>query len=160
MLDPTPKTSLHPKTKKKLWQDSRTGATAYKTKSHTHKVSDPQTVKYITEVFPQKWKFWAPWPASPALRSGNRSRSPQTTWRIWRLVGFDCGNSTGLAETETPLLECAHKLSCISGPRGKKSNDLLRTWVRPTCWYWESSMEVGLAVAHCWDRHWSSSFGE
>ena len=61
MLEPTPKTSLHPKTKKKLWQDSRTGATAYKTKSHTHKVADPQTVKYITEVFPQKRKFWAPW---------------------------------------------------------------------------------------------------
>ena len=48
---------------------------------------------------------------------------------------------------------------CYSSPNGI-SNDLIRTWVRPTCWYWASTMEAGLAVAHCWDRHWSSSFGE
>ena len=35
-----------------------------------------------------------------------------------KLVGFDCGTSTGLGEAETPLLEGRHKAVCTSGPRG------------------------------------------
>jgi len=32
-----------------------------------------------------------------------------------------CKSSTGLGETETPLLEGAHRLSCALGPRAKQA---------------------------------------
>ena len=55
----------------------------------------------------------------PTWGSGNGRRNSQRI-RLWRLVGFDCRTSTGLGETETPLLEGTHKVVCASGPRGKE----------------------------------------
>ena len=37
-------------------------------------------------------------------------------------MGIDCRSSTGLGETETPLLEGTHKVVCASGPRGRSSD--------------------------------------
>ena len=74
---------------------------------------------------------------SPAWGSGFRRRSPQSIC-LRRPVGFDHRNSTGLGETETPVLESAHKVSCALGPRGK-SSDLTRAWAKPICWYWRVS---------------------
>ena len=37
-------------------------------------------------------------------------------------MGFDCRTSTGLGETETPLLEGTHKVVCALGPRGRSSD--------------------------------------
>ena len=37
-------------------------------------------------------------------------------------MGIECRTSTGLGETETPLLEGTHKVACPSGPRGKSSD--------------------------------------
>ena len=55
----------------------------------------------------------------PTWGSGNGRRNSQTI-RLWKLVGFDCRTSTGLGETETPLLEGTHKAVCPSGHRGKE----------------------------------------
>lgn len=44
-------------------------------------------------------------------------------------MGFDHKNSTGLKETEAPLLEGACKVSCIPGCR-EKSSYLIRDWAR------------------------------
>ena len=39
-------------------------------------------------------------------------------------MGFDCRTSTGLGETETPLLEGTHKVVCASGPSGRSSDPI------------------------------------
>ena len=38
----------------------------------------------------------------------------------WRPVGFDYRTSTGLGETETPVLESTNKILCIPRPREKQ----------------------------------------
>ena len=60
---------------------------------------------------------------SPTWGSGLRRRSPQNV-QLWRPVGFDCRNSTGLGETETPLWEGAYKVSWTPGTRGKSSDHI------------------------------------
>ena len=55
----------------------------------------------------------------PAWGSGIGRRSPQSIW-LWRPVGLECRGSTGMGETETLLLEGAHKVSCTLGPRPKQ----------------------------------------
>ena len=39
-------------------------------------------------------------------------------------MGFECRTSTGMGETETPLLEGTHKVVCTSGPRGRSSDPI------------------------------------
>ena len=53
------------------------------------------------------------WGSSKGRRNSKRIR-------FWRLVEFDCRISTGLGETETPLLEGTDKVVCTSGPREKE----------------------------------------
>jgi len=53
---------------------------------------------------------------SPVRGSVIRRRSPQSIWR-WKPSGHECRRSTGLGETETVLLEGAHKVSWAPGPR-------------------------------------------
>ena len=92
----------------------------------------------------------------PAWGSGNGRRSPQRIW-LWRPAGFDHRNSTQLGETETPLLEGAHKVSCAPGPRGKKQwphKRLGQTYLlilEGLLWRWR------VAVAHCRDKDTGSS---
>ena len=50
---------------------------------------------------------------------------------------LDCRRSTRLGETETPLLEDAHKFSHALGPRAKQW--LHRNCARPTCGSWRFS---------------------
>ena len=57
-------------------------------------------------------------------------------------MGFDCRTSTGLGETETPLLEGTHKVVCTSGPRGR-SSDPIGDGTRPTCYCWRVSCRGG-----------------
>ena len=57
-------------------------------------------------------------------------------------MGFDCRTSTGLGETETPLVEGTHKVLCASGPRGR-SSDPRGDWTRPTCYCWRISCRSG-----------------
>ena len=98
----------------------------------THKLEN----NYMTEVIPEEWKFWSPHqaPHHESLASGGVPRASgfEGQW------GSDHRNSTGMGETETPLLDVAHKVLCTPGRRGK-SNDLIRAWARPTCWYWRVS---------------------
>ena len=133
MLEPTKNDILHPKTEKPQRQGRR-GANSVKSNPipigwATHELEN----NYITEVLPQEWKFWAPcqapWPGGLAWEGG----APRANW-LWRPVGFDRRKSTGPEETETPLLEGAHKVSWTPWPRWK-SSDLIGAWARPTCWY-------------------------
>ena len=64
-------------------------------------------------------KVLSPTSGFPTWGSGNRRRNSQRI-RLWRLTGFDCRTSTGLGETETPLLEDTHKVVCASGPSRKE----------------------------------------
>ena len=41
-------------------------------------------------------------------------------------MGFDFRTSTGLGETETPLLKGTHKVMCATGPKGKEEGPLKR----------------------------------
>ena len=56
---------------------------------------------------------------SPSWGSGNRWRTTQRIW-LWRPVGFDHRNSTGLGETETPLLEVCTQDHMCPRAQGKK----------------------------------------
>ena len=80
------------------------------TREHLYHRSPPTGVKVLspTSVF-------------PTWRSGNGRRNSYRI-RLWRLVEFDCRTSTGLGETETPLLEGTHKVVCALGPRGRSSD--------------------------------------
>ena len=66
-------------------------------------------------------------------------------------MGFDCRTSTGLGETETPILEGTHKVVCALGPRGRSSDpgetepDLPAGVGRPPA-------EAGVVVAHREDK--------
>ena len=96
-------------------------------------------------------KVLSPISGFPTWGSGNGMRNCKRI-RFWSLAGFDCRTSTGLGETETPLLEGTHKVVCASGPRGKEQwphrrlnqtyllllEGLLQRW--------------GVAVAHCGEK--------
>lgn len=87
----------------------------------THKLEH----NYISEFLPQDWESQI---SSSGWGSGNRRKSFQRMC-LWRSVGFDHRNSTGLKKTEAPLLEGAYKVSCILGCR-EKSSYLIRDWAR------------------------------
>ena len=62
--------------------------------------------------------------------------------------GLSTGNSTGLGETETPLLEETHKVSWLPGLRTKQG--LLKNLGQTYLWVFEGLLEKqGMAVAHC-----------
>ena len=112
-LDLTNKDTPHPKTKVKLQWDARRGTITIKSNPitagwATHKLEN----SYTTEVHLSPSGF-------PTWGSGNGRRNYKRI-RLWRPAGFDCRTSTGLGETETPLLESIHKVVCTSGPRGKE----------------------------------------
>ena len=84
--------------------------------------------------------------------SGNGRRNSQKT-RIWRLVGFHCKTSTGLGETETPLLEGTHKVVCVSGPIGKEQWPPHRRLNQTYLLVLEGLLQRwGVAVAHRRDK--------
>ena len=89
-------------------------------KFHNHWVGDSQTGEQLYHRSPPtRVKVLSPMSGFPTWGSGSRRRNFQRI-RLWRLVGFHCSTSTGLGETETPLLEDTHKVVCTSGPRGKE----------------------------------------
>ena len=71
----------------------------------THKLKD----NYIPEVLLQEWVLSLP-SSSSACGSGT-GRIPQCIW-LWRPAAPECRSCTGLGETEMPLLDGAHKISC------------------------------------------------
>ena len=75
------------------------------------------------KIIPQKSTYWSegsePHIRLPPWGSSNGRRNSQRI-RLRRPVGFDCRTSTGLGETETPLLEGTHKVMCALGCRGKE----------------------------------------
>ena len=85
--------------------------------SHAYWVSDTHRLEnnYITEVFPKEWEFQTP---CHIPRSGIERRRPQST-QHWRPAGLVCRRSTGLKETETPLLHGSHGALYSLGPRTK-----------------------------------------
>ena len=105
-------------------------------------MGDPQTGEYLYHRSPPTGvKVLRPTSGFPTWGSGNRRRNSYRI-RLWRLAGFDCRTSTGLGETETPLLEGTHKVVCASGPRGR-SSDPIGDWTRPTCYCWRVSCRDG-----------------
>ena len=107
-LESTKKGSPASKEKKKPQQDGKSGTITVKLNPVSarwapHKPENNST----TEVIPQQRNSWVPYQASQLGGSGNGRKSPQRVW-LWRPMGFDPGTSTGLRETETPLLEGAH----------------------------------------------------
>ena len=66
-------------------------------------------------------------------------------------MGFDCRTSTGLGETETPLLEGTHKIVCASGP-GEGAVTSGETEADLPASVGGSPAEPGVAVAHHGDK--------
>ena len=75
----------------------------------------------------------------------------QRIW-LWRSVGFDCRNSTGLGETETSVLESTHRVSCAPGPRGKNQWPHKRLGQTYLLVLEGLLRRRGAAVAHCGDK--------
>ena len=159
LLEPTKNDTLHPKTKKKPQWDSRSGTIT--TKSNpihagwlTHKLEN----NYTTEVLTQEWKSWAPCQTSQPGGLA-RGRSPQRI-QLWRPVQFDHKNSTGLGQTETPLLEGAHR-SCVHQDQGKRQLPHKRLGQTYLLVLEGLLQRRGEAVAHCRDKDTGScSSGE
>ena len=90
------------------------------TQSWWNQVPYPQTGEQLYHrSSPTRVKVLSPTLGFSAWGSGNRRRSPQRI-QLWRPMGFDGRTSTGLGETETPLLEGTHKVLCAREPRGKE----------------------------------------
>ena len=87
-------------------------------------------------------------PSSLDWESGIGKRSSWGTG-IGTPAGLDSRCTTGLRETETPLLKGKHKVSRSVENQGK-SSDFKGDWVRHTCWSWMGRQ--GAAVAHCGDK--------
>ena len=66
-------------------------------------------------------------------------------------MGIDCRTSTGLGETEIPLLEGTQKVVCALGPRGRIS-DPQETEADLPASVGGSPAESGAAVAHRGDK--------
>ena len=91
----------------------------------THKLESNYTMVFV----PQEWKLWVTHQASHTWGLAMGRRAP-IEW-LWRAVSLDHRNSTGLTETETPLLEGTQDLMPPE-PR-EKSSDLIRDWARLKC---------------------------
>ena len=99
------------------WEE---GCNHDKIKSHNHWVGDSQTGEHLYHGSPPTGvKVLSPTSGFPTWGSGNRRRNPQRI-RLWRLAGFDSRTSTGLGETETPLMEGIHKVVYAPGCMGKE----------------------------------------
>ena len=91
-----------------------------KIKSYNCWVGDSQTGENLYHrSLPTGVKVLSPMSGFPTWGSGNGRRNTQRIG-LWRPAGFDSETSTGLEETETPLLEGTHKVLCAPGPRGKE----------------------------------------
>ena len=77
----------------------------------THRLKN----NYITEALPQKWDFWTS-PQVPSLGVWHWEKEPLEHLAL-RPTGLVHRSSIGLGETETPLLEGAHRVSCAVGAR-------------------------------------------
>ena len=100
-------------------------------------------------------KVLSPSSGLPTWGSGNRRRNPQRIG-LWRIAGFDCRTSTGLGETETPLLEDIHKVLCARGGR-KKEHWPYRRLKQTYLLVWEGLLQRwGVAVAHCREKNTGS----
>ena len=115
-MELTKKDTPHPKTKEKPQWDGRRGCN-HKIKSHNWWVGDLQTGEQLYHRSPHIGvKVLRTMSGFPAWGSSNRRRNSKRI-RLWRLAGLDCRTSTGLGETEIPLLEGKHKVVGASGPR-------------------------------------------
>ena len=158
-LELTKKDTPHPKTKEKPQGDGKNGAITIKSNPITagwvtHKLENT----YTTEVHPLEWKFWAPHQASQPGGPATGGGIPKI--RLWRLVGFDCRTSTGLGDTEIPLLQGTHRVLCAWGLRGR-SSDPMGDWTGPTCGIGGSPAEAGSGCGSLWGQgHCSRSSGK
>lgn len=109
----------------------------------THKLEN----NYITEVFLQEWKFWAPHQVpQPRVLA---SRSPQSTW-LWR--GLKSKSSTGLRETETPFSEGIYKIPCALGPKAKQFLTPQEPGSDLPVGLWGSPRKVGISSSWLWQQ--------
>ena len=112
----------------------------------THKLENNNT----KEILPLLWGS-EPTSGFPAWGPNQRTGNPQGIWP-WRPVGFDYKTSTGLGETETPVLERTNEIVHTPRPRGKEQwlHRRLNQNYLPVLegLLWRS----GLAVAHCRER--------
>ena len=86
---------------------------------------------------------------SLAQGSCTRKMSPQNVW-LWRPVGLTFSRPRGLWEIETPLLEGAHKISHVLGPRARAV-----IWKEPGSY---PSADLGESTGQAGDN-WSSPWG-
>ena len=150
-LELTKKDTPHPKTKEKLQWDGRRG---------TIKINQIPWLLggWLTNwrtLIPQGSTYWSEG-SEPHVRLHNLGvrqweDKPQRIG-LWRLEGFDCRTSTGLGETETPLLEGTHRVVCSSGPRGKEQWPLRRLNKTYLLVLKGLRQRRGVAVAHHRDK--------
>ena len=90
-----------------------------KMKSHTCRVGNPQLENNNTKKFSHCCEGSRHHIRLPSL--GTQQRDWESPGNLtWKSRGFDCRTSTGLGETETPLLEGTNKTLCMPGPRRKE----------------------------------------
>ena len=91
-----------------------------KIKFHTHWVGDSQTGdQQYQRSSPTAVNVWNPTSGFPVWALDKGTGNPQGI-RPWRPEGSDCKTSTGLGETETPVLEGTNKTLCAPRLRGKE----------------------------------------
>lgn len=123
-MKPT-KRCLHSKTKRKQWDEEEkllvqwnqiwytTGEQSYKLgKKNNYEVG-------LQEKILSPESELQPW--GPAMENHQR------IW-LWKPKESHHRNSTGLRETEIPLLECTHKVWYAPRTKGDKSSDPIRDW--------------------------------
>ena len=104
-------------------------------------------------------KILSPMSGSPIWWSGNGRRRRKRIW-LWKPGGLDSRASTGLGETESPLLDGTQKVSGTPGSRGRKQwphKSLGQTYLLIL----EGLLQRrGVAVAPCGYKHWWRQFWE
>lgn len=74
-------------------------------------------------------------------------KSPQSIWRPLKASRVEQRGFTGLGETETPLLEGAHRFSRVLGPRAKQG--LYKNLSQTNLWVLEDLLrKQGVDVAY------------
>ena len=112
-LEPTEKHTLYPKTKKNPQWDGRRDTITI--------TSNSMPTKCVPQKFSIAVKVLSPISVFPAWGPGNGSQSPQRIW-LWKPAVLDCRTSTGLWETETPILKGHTQVPMHTKIQGKSSD--------------------------------------
>ena len=99
------------------WEAQGVGTAVLKSHTSGQWITYKLENNYITDIIPQESS--EPHARLPSLGVRHQEEEPPEHL-IWRPVGCDYSNSTGLEGKETPLLEGTQNISCAPHPREKE----------------------------------------